>query len=593
MAEYRALYRETRPEVFSEILGQDHIVKILRHQIGTGTVSHAYLFCGTRGTGKTTTARILAKAVNCTGTDDARAADRPCGQCPACRAIADGTFLDVIEIDAASNNGVDNIRELRESVKYPPAAGRTKVYIIDEVHMLSAGAFNALLKTLEEPPGYVMFILATTNPEKMPQTVLSRCMRLDFRRVPGDILISHMNDICADKGVEITPDALKLLASNADGSVRDSLSILEQCISSGEPKLDRDLVLDFLGTVSGEFFIELTEKVMTKNIPDAFLLLDGALRDGKDVRQLMRDWMAHCRGLLIARYVKNPENMLNMSSDNIALLQKQSRKMTVRELNNAIITLAKAINDARYSTQARILMEVAIVSIASGMEYGKTAEVPQAGREQTRGPDRGPAASPPDGIPYEPYVPVSEKAPGRPDQSQRAEPGAARPNPSPRPEAGAAQPDQSGQTESEPAQTGRAQDPPESNREADGAVQPETGQTAPASFSQEDLDEIWHEIFEEAESRSPKLNVMRRTTLTEIGETQFKVIVSSRFDQKILEGEQDMLAELMEGKTGRRLRMICRMQGDDEEAERALEKEADAASKLLGVNVRIIDSERK
>ena len=254
MKQYRALYRENRPEVFDEILGQEQIVRILRHQIATDTVSHAYLFCGTRGTGKTTTARILAKAVNCTGEGE-----RPCGECPSCRAIAEGNFIDVIEIDAASNNGVENIRELRESVNYPPSAGRRKVYIIDEVHMLSTGAFNALLKTLEEPPAHVMFILATTNPEKLPQTVLSRCMRLDFRRVSAAEIKANMARICQEHGVEITEGALALLARNADGSVRDSLSILEQCMSSGEARLDRDKILEFLGTVSEEF-CEVCEK---------------------------------------------------------------------------------------------------------------------------------------------------------------------------------------------------------------------------------------------------------------------------------------------------------------------------------------------
>ena len=247
MGQYRALYRETRPEVFSEILGQDYVVKVLKHQVETGTVSHAYLFCGTRGTGKTTTARILAKAVNCEREDRK---DRPCGVCPTCRAIAEGKFMDVIEIDAASNNGVENIRELRENVNYPPAVGRKKVYIIDEVHMLSTGAFNALLKTLEEPPEDVIFILATTNPEKLPQTVLSRCMRLDFRRVSAGVLAENIHKICEDRGVSITEDALRLLAANADGSVRDSLSLLEQCISAGETVLDRYRVLESLGTVS-------------------------------------------------------------------------------------------------------------------------------------------------------------------------------------------------------------------------------------------------------------------------------------------------------------------------------------------------------
>ena len=281
---YRALYRETRPEVFSEILGQDAVVRILRHQIETDTVSHAYLFAGTRGTGKTTTARILAKAVNCLDPDRK---NRPCGVCPNCRAIAAGNFMDVVEIDAASNNGVDNIRELRESVNYPPAVGRKKVYIIDEVHMLTPGAYNALLKTLEEPPEDVLFILATTNPEMLSQTVKSRCMRLDFRRVPADILAENMRNICEKRGVKISDEALHILSANADGSVRDSLSILEQCLSAGLPEIRKDDVLDLLGTVSESFFLELTEKVMTRNIAQAFLLLDRAIREGKDVRQLM------------------------------------------------------------------------------------------------------------------------------------------------------------------------------------------------------------------------------------------------------------------------------------------------------------------
>ena len=370
---YKALYRETRPEVFDEILGQESIVKILRHQVATDTVSHAYLFTGTRGTGKTTTARILAKAVNCEAPD---ISGRPCGKCDTCRQIAEGTFVDVIEIDAASNNGVDNIRELRESVNYPPAVGRVKVYIIDEVHMLSTGAFNALLKTLEEPPENVIFILATTNPEKLPQTVLSRCMRLDFKRVPQNVLAQHMRDICSDRSVEIDEDALRLLAANADGSVRDSLSILEQCLSSGEQRLTRDLVLDFLGAVSEEFYLELTSYVMKGDISSAFVLIDRAVSDGKDVKQIMKDWMSHCRNLLIAKYVSDPKDLLNLSTENIALLKQQAAGISLAEINRAIITLAKAINDSRYSTQARILLEVAVVSIASGTEYGEAPEVP-------------------------------------------------------------------------------------------------------------------------------------------------------------------------------------------------------------------------
>ena len=360
---YTALYRARRPEVFGEILGQQHIVKILKHQIDTDTVSHAYLFCGTRGTGKTTTARILAKAVNCLSEGE-----HPCGHCANCMAIKDGTFMDVIEIDAASNNGVENIRELRESVKYPPAVGRKKVYIIDEVHMLSTGAFNALLKTLEEPPENVMFILATTEPQKLPATILSRCMRLDFKRVPQNILMDGMREICTDKGVEITESALKLLANCADGSVRDGLSILDQVLASGEKTVDRDHVLEYVGAAGEDFFIDLTEMVSLRKVAEALVLLDGVLADGKDVKQLMKDWTAHYRNLMMTKFIKNPEDILNMSTENIRRVQEQSMHISLEEINDAIIRLSKTINDARWSTQPRILLELAIVSIASGLD---------------------------------------------------------------------------------------------------------------------------------------------------------------------------------------------------------------------------------
>ena len=318
---YTALYRAERPEVFDEILGQEHIVKILRHQIAEDTVGHAYLFCGTRGTGKTTTARILAKGVNCT---DSNAAGRPCGKCANCKAISEGNFMDVIEIDAASNNGVENIRELRESVKYPPAVGRKKVYIIDEVHMLSTGAFNALLKTLEEPPENVMFILATTEPQKLPATILSRCLKFDFKRVPLNLIMDGMKRICEEKSVEISENALKLLANCADGSVRDGLSVLDQVLASGEKKIERDDVLEYIGTAGEDFFIELTEKVSLQNVADALVLLDEVLADGKDVRSIMKDWTAYYRNLMITKFIRNPEDLLNMSTENIQKIRRRA-----------------------------------------------------------------------------------------------------------------------------------------------------------------------------------------------------------------------------------------------------------------------------
>ena len=565
---YKALYRETRPEVFSEILGQDSIVKILKHQVATGTVSHAYLFTGTRGTGKTTTARILAKAVNCEAPD---VEGRPCGECDTCKAIADGTFVDVIEIDAASNNGVDNIRELRESVNYPPAVGRTKVYIIDEVHMLSTGAFNALLKTLEEPPENVIFILATTNPEKLPQTVLSRCMRLDFKRVPQSILAQHMKDICESRGVSIADDALRLLASNADGSVRDSLSILEQCLSSGEQELTRDIVLDFLGAVSEEFYMELTRDVMSGDMSGAFVLIDKALSEGKDVKQIMKDWMSYFRNLLIAKYVEDPEDMLNLSSENIQLLKQQSSELKLEEINRAIITLAKAVNDARYSTQARVLLEVAAVSIASGMEYGEVPEVPAREiKAAPRNPE--PAAQPADSAAHQaaakPAAPVSKLRP------------TAASFPSAAPGFGSVTP----QPEPMPVSKPR----PATTQEPAAATAPQPEQ------SDEVLEDIWRDVCQEAAKEMPILSILSRYVPAGQKGDEIKVIVDLEMAKEKIEKNIQYINDLLH-RFGAKGHLVCVLDdgtaGSQEKTEDEINAELrntqKAASDFLGVEVQI------
>lgn len=360
-----AIYRDFRPDSFDRLVGQDHIVRILKSQIASGRTGHAYLFCGTRGTGKTTTARILAKALNCEAEDRAV---RPCCECASCRAIKEGSFMDVIEIDAASNNGVDNIRELRESVKYPPAVGRNKVYIIDEVHMLSSGAFNALLKTLEEPPENVVFILATTEPQKLPATILSRCMRLDFRRVSEKTIADNMRMICEARGLEADEAALALIAVNADGSVRDSLSILEQCISTGEKRITRDDVAEMLGTAGEEVMIELTDYVMKADMSSALLLLDSAINSGRDVKQFMKEWLAHFRNLLMAKYIQDPESALNMSLENVERVRKQSTEISTELLNRGITELTKTISESRWSAQPRVMLEMCIVRLGVGQE---------------------------------------------------------------------------------------------------------------------------------------------------------------------------------------------------------------------------------
>ena len=361
---YKALYREYRPEVFSEMLGQEHIVKILKNQVASDSVNHAYLFCGTRGTGKTTTARLLAKAVNCLDEND-----KPCGKCANCVAIKEGSFMDLIEIDAASNNGINDIRELRESVNYPPAIGKKKVYIIDEVHMLTKEAFNGFLKTLEEPPENVMFILATTEPQKLPQTILSRCIRMDFRRVSEQALIERMASICEDRGVSVEKDALMLVAANADGSVRDGLTLLDQCISGRDNKVTRDEVLDALGAVGEETYIELTNGIISRSVSECLLILDKIFVAGKDARQVLMGLMNHYRNLLLTKYVKNPENMLNMSLENVERVRKQSETLDLADINDAIIELSKTSTEIAHTTQPRILLELVVVKLASGLAY--------------------------------------------------------------------------------------------------------------------------------------------------------------------------------------------------------------------------------
>ncbi len=357
---YTALYRRYRPKTFEEIVGQDHIVKILKKQIQTGNTAHAYLFCGTRGTGKTSAARIFAKGVNCLSGDS-----RPCGKCENCESIQKGIFFDVIEIDAASNNKVDNIRELRESVKYPPAAGLCKVYIIDEVHMLSTGAFNALLKTLEEPPEHVIFVLATTEPHKLPATILSRCMRLDFRRIPEAKIKQKLAEICKEEGLEADDNALALIAANGDGSVRDALSILEQCIPAGESRLTRNDVVEVMGTAGEEVFLEMTDRIISGDTAGAFSLIERISADGKDIRQFIVDWIFHLRNLMMSKYAERLEDIMNMSCENAEKVRAQGNNVSMSFISMAITELSAAANKARYSTQPRTLLELSVLKLAN------------------------------------------------------------------------------------------------------------------------------------------------------------------------------------------------------------------------------------
>ena len=364
-----ALYRSERPERFEEIIGQKHIVKILRNQIKKGTVSQSYLFAGTRGTGKTTTARILAKAVNCTCSNPG--VDLPCGECANCRAITEGRFLDVVELDAASNNGVESLRQITESVQYPPTVGKYKVYIIDEAHMLTDSAENAFLKTLEEPPAHVIFILATTNPEKIKATIKSRCLTLNFRHVSENDLLDGMRRICQKKAINIEEDALAVIARKADGSVRDALSLLEQCINAGDELITRELVLEYTGGAGDDFYIELTDAIMTGEVGTALADIDSMVRIGKDAKQLLSDWLLHYRNLMICKYVQDPSELVNASSENTARIVTQANSMGDEAINYGIRLLSDTVNKAKFSTMPRILLETCVIKLI----VGESAEV--------------------------------------------------------------------------------------------------------------------------------------------------------------------------------------------------------------------------
>ncbi len=386
-----ALYRAERPEVFEDIIGQKHIVRILQNQIRTGTVSQAYLFAGTHGTGKTSTARILAKAVNCLeGEPGDPGENLPCGRCENCEAIREGRFVDCIELDAASNNGVDDLRAIIDMVKYPPSVGKYKVYIIDEVHMLSPSAENAFLKTLEEPPEHAIFILATTDPQKVRATIRSRCMQLNFRRVTEGDLIEGMKRICQKRGIGATDDALATIAARADGSVRDALSILEQCAAAGDRELSRASVLEYTGAAGEDFFLALTGAVIDGDAGKALVYIDEIIKRGKDARQILKDWLAHMRDLMIVKYVSKAERIVGASGENISRLRAQAEKTDAAFIEKAIRLLSEYINLGRWSERPRILLETAAVRLAvpeteaaparrAAARAGQTASAP-AGR---------------------------------------------------------------------------------------------------------------------------------------------------------------------------------------------------------------------
>lgn len=368
---YTALYRKFRPDEFEDVKGQDAIVRTLKNQINADRIGHAYLFCGTRGTGKTTVAKIFAKAVNCEHPVDGS----PCGECAMCKSIAAGTSMNVIEIDAASNNGVDNIREIREEVTYRPTEGKYKVYIIDEVHMLSIGAFNALLKTLEEPPEYVIFILATTEAHKIPITILSRCQRYDFKRISIETIAARLRELIDKEGWDIEDKAVRYIAKMADGSMRDSLSLLDQCAAFYmNETLTYDHVLEVLGAVDTEVFSRLLRQLLAMDVHQVIETVDELVMQGRELSQLAADFTWYLRNLLLVKSSDNMEDVLDVSSENLALLKEEAQMIDSDTLIRYIRIFSDLTNQLKYATQKRVLLEVTLIKLCRpAMDQNKDA----------------------------------------------------------------------------------------------------------------------------------------------------------------------------------------------------------------------------
>ena len=357
---YTALYRKFRPDTFADVKGQDAIVQTLKNQIKSDRIGHAYLFCGTRGTGKTSIAKIMAKAVNCEHPVDGS----PCNECATCRAIAAGSSMNVIEIDAASNNGVDNIREIREEVSYSPTEGRFKVYIIDEVHMLSIGAFNALLKTLEEPPSYVIFILATTEAHKLPVTILSRRRRYDFKRISITTIGERIQELLAAEHMEAEEKAIRYIARKADGAMRDALSLLDQCIAffPGQ-KLTYEQVLNVLGAVDTEIFSRMLRLILKKDVRGLMQSLEDLVMQGRELGQYVSDFTWYLRNLLLLKSSDDIEDVLDVSAENLKLLQEEAAMVREDALMRYIRIFSELGNRMKYETSKRLALEVALIKM--------------------------------------------------------------------------------------------------------------------------------------------------------------------------------------------------------------------------------------
>ena len=417
---YQALYRRYRPARFEDFVGQEAVIKTLRSQVMSGRIAHAYLFCGTRGTGKTSTAKVFARAVNC---EQPQNGD-PCGKCATCQALSAESSLDILEIDAASNNGVDEIRDLREKVKYPPQTGRYRVYIIDEVHMLSAGAFNALLKTLEEPPAYVVFILATTEPQKLPATILSRCQRFDFHRIPMDQIVARMKVAVEAEGITAQEAALTRIARAAEGGMRDAWSIMDMCLGYAQEDgqgLTEELVLRVLGASDRRFLFAFADKLISADAAGALTMIDEMMRMGREVQVFVRDVSAHLRALMLADVCGEAQaaDLLDTTQEDALAYVQQARRTSHTRLMRMLDLFLASETDMKWAAQPRFALETAALRACEPEETleleALVARVDELERKLREGVVVQAAAPQAVAAPAPKKAPKVEKAPEGPD----------------------------------------------------------------------------------------------------------------------------------------------------------------------------------
>ena len=362
---HQAIYRKFRPKIFDDVLGQEHVTRTLKNQIMSNNIAHAYIFSGIRGTGKTSTAKIFARAVNCLNNHEGN----PCNECEACRSILEETNMDVIEMDAASNNGVDDIRELRDKVKFLPVKSKYKVYIIDEVHMLSKGAFNALLKTLEEPPEHLLFILATTEPQKIPATILSRCQRFDLKRINADVIVENMKKICDELDIKYEEKALKLIAANSEGAMRDAQSILDRCVSFNDDKVDYETVINLLGTVNYQVVLEAADAIVDKNIEKTMSLVGSILNSGKELSFFLDELIICFRNMLIIKTTNSSDNLMRISEDETDEIIALNKRISVDEIVKIIEDLSTAQSECKRALNPRVLLETKLIKMLHNVNY--------------------------------------------------------------------------------------------------------------------------------------------------------------------------------------------------------------------------------